>query len=62
MNWVQTMFVVSLVMLALMLAGLYAPWLLLWWRDTQTRLAVIKLYGSAAAISYFVYWILKLNP
>lgn len=56
------MLVLSLMLVALMMAGLFKPWLLLWWRDTQTRLGVIKLYGSAAAFSYFVYWILKFNP
>jgi hypothetical protein len=62
MTLVQTMLALSLMMLALMLAGLFKPWLLLWWRDTQTRWGVIKLYGSAAAFSYFVYWILKISP
>lgn len=57
----QSMLVLSIILVCLMLAGLLRPWLLLWWRDTQTRLDVIKLYGGSAAISYFVYWLLKLN-
>ena len=55
----QTMLAISVVMACLMFAGLYKPWLMLWWRATQTRLDVIKLYGAGAAISYFVYWMLK---
>ncbi len=42
-----------------LIAGLFRPWLMLWWRDTQTRIDVIKLYGIAAASGYFVYWLLK---
>jgi hypothetical protein len=61
MNLVQSILLIAIVLTALMFAGLSKPWLLLWWRDTQTRLGVIKLYGSGAALSYFVYWILKLN-
>lgn len=56
----QTMLVAGAMLTALMVAGLYKPWLMLWWRATQTRLDVIKLYGGGAAISYFVYWLLKL--
>jgi len=48
-----------MVFAVLMVAGLFKPWLALWWRATQTRLGVIKLYGGAAALSYFVYCILK---
>ena len=61
MDLMQSMLVIAFVFTVLMLAGLSRPWLLLWWRDTQTRLGVIKLYGTGAALSYFVYWILKLN-
>lgn len=53
------MWLLSVIMACLMLAGLYKPWLMLWWRATQTRLDVIKFYGGSAAISYFVYWMLK---
>jgi hypothetical protein len=61
MKLMQSMLILSIVLVCLMLAGLSKPWLLLWWRDTQTRLDVIKLYGGSAAVSYFVYWMLKLN-
>lgn len=61
MNWVQSIWILSIVFVCLMITGLWRPWLLLWWRDTQTRLGVIKLYGGSAAVSYFVYWLLKLN-
>ncbi|MEJ1236840.1 hypothetical protein WBG78_01855 [Chryseolinea sp. T2] len=60
MRLMQTMWVFSIIMACLMLGGLYKPWLMLWWRATQTRLDVIKLYGGGAAIGYFVYWLLKI--
>ena len=60
MKLMQTMWVISVILTALMLAGLYKPWLMLWWRATQTRLDVIKFYGGGAAIGYFVYWPLKI--
>lgn len=44
-----------------MVAGFFKPWLLLWWKDSQTRLDVIKLYGTGAAISYLAYCMLKLT-
>ncbi|HTE34212.1 MAG TPA: hypothetical protein VK666_27725 [Chryseolinea sp.] len=46
---------------AMMLFGLYKPWLMLWWKDVQTRRGVLAHYGTVATISYFVYWILILN-
>ena len=30
----------------LMVIGLYKPWVVLWWEDTQHRLKAIRLYGS----------------
>lgn len=46
----------SLASLMFMVAGLFKPWLLLWWEDVQNRRKVIKLYGSTALVSYAVYW------
>jgi hypothetical protein len=46
----------SLASLMFMVAGLFKPWLLLWWEDVQNRRKVIKLYGSVAVLSYVVYW------
>ncbi|MBX2944470.1 MAG: hypothetical protein KF725_01455 [Cyclobacteriaceae bacterium] len=45
----------SLAALLFMVAGLFKPWLLLWWEDVQNRRKVIKLYGSIALLSYLVY-------
>jgi hypothetical protein len=50
----------SLASLMFMVAGLFKPWLLLWWEDVQNRRKVIKVYGSAALMSYVVYLILLL--
>lgn len=50
----------SLASLMFMVAGLFKPWLLLWWEDVQNRRKVIKVYGSAALISYVAYLILLL--
>jgi hypothetical protein len=48
----------SLASLMFMVAGLFKPWLLLWWEDVQNRRKVIKVYGSVALISYAFYLIL----
>lgn len=48
----------SLASLMFMVAGLFKPWLLLWWEDVQNRRKVIKVYGSAALISYAVFWVI----
>ncbi|MBX2968968.1 MAG: hypothetical protein KF803_06335 [Cyclobacteriaceae bacterium] len=45
----------SLASLMFMVAGLFKPWLLLWWEDVQNRRKVIKVYGSVALLSYVVY-------
>lgn len=39
-----------------LLIGLYRPWVMLWWEDTQNRKKVIQVYGTAAVISYVLYW------
>jgi len=56
LQWCSLAF--SITCLFLMIAGFFKPWLLLWWKDVQTRRSVIKYYGTLAGISYFVYWIL----
>jgi len=50
----------SLTALLFMVIGLYKPWLMLWWEDMQNRRKVIKVYGSIAAVSYLLYWVLYL--
>lgn len=61
MNNVRLFFLLmSLASLMFMVAGLFKPWLLLWWEDVQNRRKVIKVYGSAALMSYVVYLILLL--
>jgi hypothetical protein len=37
-----------------LLFGLYEPWWVLWWKATQNRLKVIKLYGGITAVSYLL--------
>jgi hypothetical protein len=41
-----------------LLAGLYKPWIMLWWEDVQNRRKVIRLYGVIGISCYSVYWIL----
>ncbi len=45
---------------ACMLIGLFKPWMMLWWEDTQNRKKVIKLYGMAALTSFALYWLFVL--
>jgi hypothetical protein len=41
------------------LIGLWRPWVMLWWEDTQNRLKVLKLYGSALLIFLGIYLLLR---
>jgi hypothetical protein len=52
---------IGVVATVLMLFGLVKPWPMLWWRHIQNRRGILKLYGSIAAFSYFVYWLLTLS-
>jgi hypothetical protein len=40
----------------LLVLGLYKPWVVLWWEDTQNRKKVVLLYGSVA----LTLWVLHL--
>jgi hypothetical protein len=44
--------------LLFLLAGLFKPWIMLWWEDIQNRRKVIKLYGTVALSCYAIYWLL----
>jgi len=39
--------------------GLFKPWMMLWWEDTQNRKKVLKLYGTAALITFTLYFIIQ---
>ncbi len=57
MEFIQRFFLyVSVTALLCLLIGLYKPWIMLWWEDTQNRKKVINVYGTAALISYVLYW------
>ncbi|HLT74978.1 MAG TPA: hypothetical protein VKZ68_07820 [Ohtaekwangia sp.] len=43
----------------LLIAGLFKPWLLLWWKPVQTRRAVFRLYGSLTLIALLLYLLLN---
>ena len=47
--------IVSLAALLGLIVGLFKPWIMLWWEDTQNRKKVLKVYGTAAVISYALY-------
>ena len=49
--------ITSVVFLAI---GLWKPWIMLWWEDTQNRKKVIQVYGTLGVIFYLTYWILNL--
>jgi hypothetical protein len=56
MEFIQRFFLYSSLLALLFLTiGLFKPWIMLWWEDTQNRKKVIKLYGTAALISYGLY-------
>jgi hypothetical protein len=43
----------------MMLVGLYKPYVMLWWKDVQTRRMVIRLYGSIALAGFLIYSLLQ---
>lgn len=43
-----------------MIVGLFRPWTMLWWEDTQNRKKVINVYGTGAAVAFIVYKVLLL--
>ena len=44
--------ILSILLFSLLLIGLFKPWVVLWWEDTQYRLKVIKIYGIAALMTW----------
>lgn len=42
-----------------LLLGLYKPWTMLWWEDTQNRKKVIQVYGTMAVIFFVAHYFLK---
>ena len=61
MEFVQHIFLyVSLACLVCLVIGLFKPWVLLWWEDTQNRKKVIRLYGTVGLVTFVLYRILLL--
>ena len=61
MEFVQRIFLyVSVTALLGLIVGLFRPWIVLWWEDTQNRKKVFQLYGAVAAVTYLIYRILLL--
>jgi hypothetical protein len=44
--------------LGLLIAGLYKPWVVLWWEDYQNRRKVFKVYGTATLVALVTYLLL----
>jgi hypothetical protein len=61
MEFFQDVFLyLSVTALACLILGLFKPWMMVWWEDTQNRKKVIKLYGTTAVISFALYWLFVL--
>lgn len=61
MDFIQRFFLyMSVTALLCVVLGLFKPWMMLWWEDVQNRKKVIKVYGTAAIVSYALYWGLNL--
>lgn len=57
MEFVQRFFLyISITASIFLVIGLFKPWIMLWWEDVQNRKKIIKVYGTAALISYALYW------
>lgn len=60
MSYVRLLlFYLSLTSLLFMVIGLWKPWVMLWWEDTQNRRKVVKVYGTLAALFYVAYLIFQ---
>lgn len=44
--------------LGLLIAGLYKPWVVLWWEDVQNRRKVFKVYGTATLLALITFLVL----
>ena len=56
MEYVQRFFLyLSLIALLCLIIGLFKPWVMLWWEDTQNRKKVIRVYGTATIIAFVIY-------
>jgi hypothetical protein len=57
MEFIQRFFLyVSVTAFVFLIIGLFKPWMMLWWEDVQNRKKIIKVYGTAALVSYALYW------
>lgn len=58
MEFIQRFFLYGgIASLLCLIAGLFKPWMMLWWEDRQNRKKVIKLYGTAAMVCFGIYWV-----
>lgn len=61
MEHVQRFFLyLSLIAFLCLMVGLFKPWVMLWWEDTQNRKKVIRIYGMATIIALVIYLIIQL--
>ena len=60
MNFVRLLILyLGLVSFLFLLLGLYKPWAMLWWEDTQNRKKVIQVYGTLTLFFFLSHYILK---
>jgi hypothetical protein len=60
MKWAETfLLVVGIIGMIFLVAGLYKPWIMLWWEAKQNRRKVITLYGSIVLLSFLIYTTLR---
>jgi hypothetical protein len=58
MHYVRLLlYYLSIICVAFLVIGLWQPWVMLWWEDTQNRKKVIMVYGTLGVIFYVAYWI-----
>jgi hypothetical protein len=61
MKWLETfLLVVGIIGTIFLVAGLYKPWIMLWWEAKQNRRKVLTLYGSIVLVSFLIYSTLRL--
>jgi len=60
MYYVRLLFLfLSYTCLIFLAIGLYKPWVMLWWEDTQNRKKIFQVYGLLACIFYGAYFVLR---
>ncbi|NJM24438.1 MAG: hypothetical protein HC859_01840 [Bacteroidia bacterium] len=57
---VLLLFVLGWTAFVLLVAGLFKPWVVLWWEDVQNRKKVIQIYGTIMGGCFLLGYIVRM--